>query len=309
MLSILLAITLDILFKDPPNALHPTAWMGKIIYGLWRKKAPKNRTLAFMKGVLITLIPAASFGLVAHTITQFLSYASLPDVITSIIIGFLLFLTISFNRLLQVGEIILAELESGNITGARRSLSYHLVSRDTSQLNESEVCAATLESLSENLTDGLTAPLCMYLVFGLPGAVIYRVINTCDAMLGYRDPEREWLGKFPARLDDLLNLIPARITGFVILLAGLISVGLHRGLRVLLHDHSKTDSPNAGWTMAALAGVLGIQLGKQDCYVLNPAGREPKIIHLIKGISVCKKSGYLFFIFTLILLKGFGYGL
>ncbi len=309
MLVIIIALALDIIFKDPPNLLHPTAWMGKMIYGIWGKRAPKNRFLAFMLGVLTTLLPALLFGMTAYIIVEFFSYARFPEILSTIIKGFLLSLTISFSRLLQVGDIILSELETNDLSGARRSLSYHLVSRDTSRLNESEVCAATLESLSENLTDGFTAPICMYLIFGLPGAVIYRVVNTCDAMLGYRDPEREWVGKFPARLDDILNLIPARITGIIILLAGLIQVGLHRGLQVLHQDHRKTDSPNAGWTMSAIAGVLGVRLGKEGYYLINENGVHPKIIHLIKGISVCKKSGYLFLILTLILLTGFGYGL
>ena len=309
MAAILIAVVLDLIFKDPPNRLHPTAWMGSMISLLRGKHTPANPAHAFLKGMMIPLVTASLFGAAAWGIIYLARLAGAPGYLLTVITGFLLYFTITFTRLLQVGGEIGSELSSGDLKAARKSLSYHLVSRETSALSGSEVCAATLESLSENLTDGLSAPLLMFMLFGLPGAVVYRVFNTCDAMLGYRTEELEWLGKFSARVDDLLNYIPARITALFILLAGIVQVGPHRGLHVMLGDHRKTESPNAGWTMAALAGVLGVRLEKVGCYVLNPAGKNPETALLVQGISICRKGGYLFIIGMVILLQGAGFGL
>jgi adenosylcobinamide-phosphate synthase len=298
MWSIAVAALLDITFSDPPNPIHPTAWMGTLIGKLWGQKAPTGRAAAFLKGVLITLSAAALFAGAAWFIqTALLRSTSLPPVARDLITGALLYTTFSFRKLIHIGSLIRKTLSVGDLPEARRLLSWHLVSRDTRGLSESEIAAATLESLSENITDSITAPLFYFLLFGLPGAFAYRVINTCDAMLGYHDREREWLGKFPARLDDLLNLIPARFSALIILLAGLPITGRHRGLPVLVSDHGGTESPNAGWTMAALAGVLGVSLKKQLHYDLNRNGKEPDAETLHKGIQICRLTGIMILLF------------
>jgi adenosylcobinamide-phosphate synthase len=166
-------------------------------------------------------------------------------------------------------------LEREDLPEARRRLSWHLVSRNTGDLSAAEVAGAAIESLAENLTDSLTAPLLAYAGGGLPAAWAYRFINTADAMWGYRTPEFEQLGKFPARLDDLLNWLPARLTGWLLVLAaGLVGESARRAARTMLDQYTRTASPNSGWTMSAMAGALGVTLDKRGVYQLE-GGQGP----------------------------------
>jgi len=142
------------------------------------------------------------------------------------------------------------------------------------------VAAAAIESLAENLSDSFVAPLVAYALFGLPGAVAYRAVNTLDAMIGYRG-RYEYLGKAAARLDDLLNLIPARVSAGLLLVAGALTrADVAGGIRVLGRDRRATASPNAGWPMATMAGLLGVTLEKPGHYRLGdgPAAVAPSDI-------------------------------
>jgi adenosylcobinamide-phosphate synthase len=163
-------------------------------------------------------------------------------------------------------------LANGRVSDARQALSA-LCSRDATSLEEPALAAATVESLAENLSDSFVAPLLAYALFGLPGAVVYRAANTLDAMIGYRG-RYEYLGKAAARLDDLLNLIPARLTAGLLLVAGALTKGdVGGGLRILRRDRRKTASPNAGWPMATMAGLLGVCLSKPEHYRLGDEAR------------------------------------
>jgi adenosylcobinamide-phosphate synthase len=137
-------------------------------------------------------------------------------------------------------------------------------------LNAQEVAGAAIESLAENITDSVTAPLLAYALGGLPAAWAYRFANTADAMWGYRSPEFEQLGKFPARLDDALNWLPARLTGWLLALSAWPAGEDGRNaVQTMLAQHSRTPSPNAGWTMSAMAGALGVTLTKRGVYSLE----------------------------------------
>jgi adenosylcobinamide-phosphate synthase len=179
-------------------------------------------------------------------------------------------LAVAFRGLVRAACQVAAALKAGDLCAARRLLSWHLVSRDTAQLPDYLLAAATVESVAENLTDGLAAPLFFYLLGGLPAAWAYRFANTCDSMLGYRDAQREYLGKFSARLDDLLNWMPARLTALAIVCgAALAGTDARRALAVMAAQHGRTASPNAGWTMSAMAGALGVTLEKVGHYRLE----------------------------------------
>jgi adenosylcobinamide-phosphate synthase len=159
---------------------------------------------------------------------------------------------------------------------ARHLAGWHLVSRDTNELTAEEVAGAAIESLAENMTDSLTAPLTAYVVGGLPAAWAYRFVNTADAMWGYRTAEFEQLGKFPARLDDILNWLPARLTAWLLVAAAwLAGENAAQAKRAMLSQHHQTSSPNAGWTMSTMAGALGVTLSKRDAYQL--VGGEAKV--------------------------------
>jgi len=177
-------------------------------------------------------------------------------------------------------------LAAGDLPGARFALAFHLVSRPTAQLSAGHVASGAVESVAENLTDSWVAPLCFYVLGGLPAAWAYRAVNTADAMLGYREGRLEFLGKVAARLDDVLNWIPARVAAIAIVAGaaatGESAAGAWRALRL---DGARTASPNAGRTMAAMAGALGVALDKPGHYRLG-AGPLPGAEAIARALRV-----------------------
>jgi adenosylcobinamide-phosphate synthase len=194
---------------------------------------------------------------------------ALEHVIAEFVVGtFLLKASFALHELGRAAYRVAEPLDKNDLPSARKALR-SLCSRDPTNLQANELLAGTVESLAENASDSFVAPLFYYLLFGVPGAMVYRAINTMDAMIGYRG-KYEALGKAAARLDDLANWIPARLTAGLLLLAGwLRGKSLAEGWRILLRDGSKTASPNAGRPMAVMAGLLGVRLEKKDAYVLG----------------------------------------
>lgn len=184
-------------------------------------------------------------------------------------------LTFSLRGLAHASGEVRQALEAKDVEAARRLLSWHLVSRDTSQLSTSQVAAAAVESVAENTSDGVVAPLFYYVLGGVPAALVYRFVNTADSMLGYRDPTHFWLGKVPARLDDLVNLLPARLTALCIVLGALLlGNDMRQAWRIWQQDARRTASPNAGHPMSSMAGALRVELVKIGHYRLG-AGQAP----------------------------------
>ncbi len=182
----------------------------------------------------------------------------------------------AYRNLRQSVLAVAQALSNNNLPEARRLTGWHLVSRDTSQLTAAEVGGAAIESLAENITDSVTAPLMAFSLGGLPAAWSYRFVNTADAMWGYRNEEFEQLGKFPAKLDDALNWLPARLTGWLLVIAThLAGENALQAQHTMLNQHNKTSSPNAGWTISAMAGALDISLNKRNAY--NLAGGQTPI--------------------------------
>ena len=262
---LLAALLLDWLVGDPSNRWHPVAWMGSVIYRL-RKDAPARGK--FVYGGII----AWGGGLIVWGLAWFALRLTdrLPPPLNWLVRAWLLKTTISLRGLNHAAHEVETALRADDLPEARRLLSWHLVSRDTSQLDPAQIAAAAIESVAENTSDGIIAPLLWYGVGGVPAALTYRYLQTCDSILGYRDSEREWLGKIPARTDDLLNLIPARLTALCIVLLR------PRGWRVWRQDARLTASPNAGHPMSATAGVLDIELEKVGHYRLNPGAKSPE---------------------------------
>lgn len=286
--AFLLALLLDWLLDDPPNSFHPTAWMGSFIGAIFKKRPSGSSALEFTFGMMITLTGALLFGAAGYGLE--ILFFKLPLWAGVILQAILLKMTFSLRGLWRTSGEIEMTLKNGDLPEARHLLSWHLVSRDTSQLNENHVAAATIESVAENASDSVIAPLFFYALGGLPLALLYRFVNTADAMLGYRDKSREWIGKFPARFDDVLNFIPARLTGIMIVLAA--GKKTLSAWRTLCQDARLTESPNAGFPMSAMAGALEIELEKTNIYCLGKGNALPKTqdIHrsriLIVGASV-----------------------
>jgi adenosylcobinamide-phosphate synthase len=269
-----LALILDLLLGDPPNRFHPTAWMGSLIRFLLRFRPHGNSMSEFLYGIFILFMGISlSVGL-GFGILYLASF--LPLWAGILLQGIFLKLTLSLRGLNRAAKEVQTALESQDLPEARRLLSWHLVSRDTSELNEAQISAAAIESVAENASDGIIAPLFFYALGGLPTAFAYRFVNTADSMLGYRDAEREWLGKFPARFDDLLNFIPARLTGFFIMICAPFCKASFRGAwKIMRRDAGQTASPNAGIPMSAMAGALNVELEKIDHYKLGKGLHKP----------------------------------
>jgi len=262
--TLLVALAIDALAGELPNRLHPVVWMGHWLK-LGERCMPSDNRARLIWGASWFECGAALAGGLALRVPRH----TLPQ-------GALASTLLAYRALDRaVGE-VQAALAHDDLDEARRLLGWHLVSRATGELRADEVAAAAIESLAENLSDSLIAPVLAYLVGGLPGLAVYRFCNTADAMWGYRNERFEYLGKVAARTDDLLNLAPARLTAaFLAFAAQLVHGRGSTAWRVALRDHGHTASPNAGWPMAAIAGALDTTLTKRDHYTLGDGGRVP----------------------------------
>ncbi len=255
---LLLAVAIDLVFGEPPAAFHPTVWMGRLIF--WLTK-PRGR----FYGVFVSFVVVGGAALLGIAVSVSASgFAGQSSVLQGFVMAYFLKTSFSIRMLLTQPLKIAGELESGRLEEARRSLS-RLVSRDTRRLSPAQTASAAIETTSENLVDSLVSPLFYYMLLGLPGALAYRAVNTLDAMVGYKTEPYRQIGWASARLDDLANFLPARISVILIALATLKG----KGVKTALREHSKTPSPNSGWPMAATAGVLEVTLEKQGYYKIG----------------------------------------
>ena len=266
-LILCMALSIDVFFGEWPKAIHPVVWVGRGIALLQRLAPVGPWYLQLTAGMLMAVIVPA--GCVMLTLLALWALAGWP--LASSILGvYLLKSTFALRALGAAAREVQRALMQGDFAAARGALR-HLCGRDAQALNAPLMLAATAESLAENASDSFIAPLFFYLLFGLPGAVFYRAVNTLDAMVGYRGVY-EYFGKASARLDDLLNYIPARLTAALLVCAGCFTrASVRGGLAILRRDKYKTDSPNAGWPMAAMAGLLRVQLEKPGHYRLGDA--------------------------------------
>ena len=297
-LVILLAVALDLLLPEPLAIVHPVVWMGKAI-GVFERVAPTGRVAGLFFGCVVVIVIVGISGGVAWIAVTALSAVG-P---AAYVIGGAVVLRISFTvrGLLSAADRTRISLEGGHLDEARESLK-SLVSRDAEDLSASLVAAAAIESVAENTTDSFIAPWLAFAVLGVPGAVAFRAINTLDSMMGTRG-RYEYFGKTAARLDDVVNLIPARLSALLILVSG--GFGRHslaRGWRTMLKDRHLTASPNAGWTMGAVAGLLGVRLEKPGHYCLGEGLREPDAEDIGKSMSMAKQTAALGVVAILIVL-------
>ena len=271
MTVLLVALALDLTLGEPPNRWHPVAWIGRLL-GHGARLAPQGPPwLLLLHGTLLVLLVAGAAAAGAWLVT---GWASPWPLLRMLVAAWLLKCAFSVRRLFGSVREVQQALARGDLDGARRALGLHLVSRPTGDLDEGAVASAAVESLAENLTDSLTGPLVAYAVGGLPTAVAYRMVNTADAMLGYRSERYEHLGKAAARLDDVANLLPARVAALALVAASAVSgYSPTEAWRGAWQGRRATASPNAGWTIGAMAGALGVVLEKVGHYRLGVAKR------------------------------------
>jgi len=252
------ALLLDALFGEPPEALHPTVWMGRAI-SCYEKRAlptknPRDRRLAGL--VLASALPVLVF------LSVRIALVVVPRPLRRLFGAALISTALSMRGLGEAAEIVEKGLRAGNLERARTGLG-EMVGRDTETLCAPEVLRAAVESVAENASDGVVAPMLYGLLFGAPGALAYKAINTLDSMVGYRKGLYAEFGWASARLDDLANLAPARATAVA---AAVASGRPVRALESARRYGPLTASPNAGWAEAAFAGALGVRLGGPNAY-------------------------------------------
>lgn len=288
-MTLLAALLLDTLLGDPPNRYHPVAWMGAVIAAMQRRAPKQGEREQLAYGALLTaggMGAAAGAGWLAQRLID-----HLPRPLRWLLGGLLLKMMLSLRGLGTAAGDVQSALDANDLPEARRLVSWHLVSRDTSALAASGVAAATVESVAENTSDGVIAPLLHYSLGGLPAALAYRFANTADAMLGYRDAAREWLGKVPARTDDVLNLLPARLTALLFIASARLAGGDgSQALRTWQRDRNLTDSPNAGHPMSAAAGALGVSLTKSGQYTLGAGNRPPQAADIGRSVNLMRAA-------------------
>jgi len=268
LLILLLALAIDLALGELPRLIHPVVWMGKVTSFLERHSVSRSPSAQFVYGIGITLFLIGLFAAPAYFILFYLKSLSFA---AYVIIGAVLLKSTFSLKELPGAALRVKRLLVENKLNAAHSELCSLVSRDTQGLPKSLVVSATVESVAENTSDSFVAPLFYFLLFGVPGAIAYRVVNTLDAMVGYHG-KYEYLGKFASKLDDMLNFIPARVTALLLILAAFLSKkNASVAWQTMLSEHSKTESPNAGWPMAAVAGALNVQLEKVGHYKLGKA--------------------------------------
>ncbi len=315
---LLLALILDLLVGDPQVAYHPVALIGKVIEK-WEYLLYKNDATSFQKrvaGFFLVMINAISVFLLTYFFLSSMR-SSIPALYPALGALFL-WSTISIRSLDKAAREILNLLQGKNTAQARKCLQL-IVGRDTEHLSETEVTRATVETVAENISDGIVAPFFYFLIGGIPLACTYRVINTLDAMVGYQNKRYLDFGWFAAKSDDLLNFLPARLTaGLLIGSAFCLRFNWRKSFRVLRRDAHKHPSPNSGYPEAAVAGALEIQLGGINFYQGRPSLRpylgdplrilEPldirKTLHLMYGALAIFLILIFAFTYLIWLLKG-----
>jgi adenosylcobinamide-phosphate synthase len=285
---------IDHFLGEPPTRWHPVVWMGSYLRTLRQHLPPTllAGALAWLGGAVLVLGGAWAASWFIVTTPQLLPISpNLQSPISVLLFSLALKPLFAWRGLYAAGQAVLG---APDLPAARRLLSWHLVSRDTTGLSEGEVYGATIESVAENLSDSLVAPLFYFTIGGLPLAALYRYANTADALWGYRTPQLERFGKVAARLDDLLNLFPARITALLLVLACLpLLLDWRSALRVWRRDGLSTPSPNAGQPMSVAAGALRVCLSKRGVYHLGREFPDPTRTDLQRGLRWASMAAWL----------------
>lgn len=317
MITAILAFFFDLLIGDPQSRWHPVALMGRFIAWLERLfyREAHDPMLKMVSGaVLVAVVLLVSYDVAAGLL--YLSY-DIPYAWGSTVVGALMLsFMIAPKSLAKAGRQIYDLLAAGKLPEARKAVG-GIVGRDTENLNDAEVTRAAVESIAENTSDGIIAPLFFFAIGGVPLAVLYRAANTMDSMLGYRNDRYLYFGKAAARLDDVLNFIPARITGMLFVMSAfLLSYDAHFALYIMRRDAAKHPSPNGGWAEAAMAGALHIRLGGENSYFGKKSfraymgevmeGTHPQ--HILAAIRMMLTAVMLFLTLAFVLFQYIGDG-
>ena len=291
-LIFVLAFLIDMILGEYPDKIHPTIGIGKLIAYLKPKLKNPNPKIEKANGVLLAVVVILIVALPVFALLFWIrqSFGAIPYVI----VGAVLFkATFAVKGMGKYTKPIATALKKNDLVEARKWLPF-IVRRDPNTLDERHISSAAVESIAESTTDGITAPFFFFAIFGVAGAFAYRVVNTLDSMVGYKNVEYGNIGWFSANLDTLANYIPARLTSYLMVVASFfLSENWRESWRILQRDKTKTASVNAGWTISAMAGALNTQLEKQGYYTLgDDHGITPE--HINRALRVMTLTAVLF---------------
>lgn len=276
--AFILAVFIDLFIGEPRAYAHPVVWIGTLI-GFLKEHAPRRFRFAygfFLMGISITLFVVAGCALSILA-------SKISPVLGLLVTGYLIKSTFSLSFLWAISREIYEDLKAGRFDLVRAKLPA-LVGRDVSKLNEGQMASCVVESLGESFVDGIMSPLLYFMLLGLPGALAYRAINTLDSMVGYKDEKHREMGFASAKLDDLANYIPARLSLLLIAVAAIVLGSPVRAVRIGLRDARKPPSTNSGFPMATFAGALGLRLEKLNYYVLGEGLRPCEVSDIPRAI-------------------------
>ena len=311
MIVAVVAFLIDALIGDPRSKFHPVVLIGNLISALekfLRRDFDSPNQKIFKGGVLVFIVVIMSLivGFVTEIFTQQMPSLAAQIFFQALVLSFM----ISPRSLADAGYEIYLLLEREDLTYAREKVGW-IVGRDTQNLNEAEITRATVETVAENTVDGIISPLFYFTIGGLPLAVAYRAINTMDSMLGYKNEKYFYFGRVAARLDDVANFIPARLTGILFIGAAIIlQLNYKNAFKMMKRDASKHPSPNGGWAEATVAGALNIRLGGMNYYFGEPHFRaymgEPleslEAVHILGAIRMMYTATILFLSFACLIV-------
>ncbi|WP_130805344.1 adenosylcobinamide-phosphate synthase CbiB [Senegalia massiliensis] len=308
---IFLALILDFLFGDPYFIPHPIVYIGKLISYI-ENKIRKSKIDLKTGGFLLLILVLMIVFIIISTILFIAN--KIHPVFNIVITIYLLYTSLAAKCLRDEGIKIYKVLKKGDIKKARILISY-LVGRDTENLSEKEITRATVETIAENTIDGVLAPLFYIFIGFLVGmpvqfVFLYKSINTLDSMVGYTNKKYKDIGYFSAKLDDVVNFIPARIGSFFMILVGLLKYDIKNGFKIFIRDRFNHKSPNAGFPESAVAGLLNIQIGGENIYfgekiykpTIGDKNRTLEIEDINRTINIMYISEILFSLFFIVIV-------
>lgn len=261
-----MAFVLDLILGDPHHWPHPIRWIGNSISWVQKqiRAVCRSESALYVGGAVLWLVVVGATWLITWAV---ISGMSAINIWLGRLMELWLAYTILAGRCLSDAAMdVYRALESGSLEDSRRQLSY-IVGRDTSQLNETQITRGVVETVAENTVDGVIAPLFYLFIGGVPLAMAYKAINTLDSMVGYKNEKYKAIGCVSARIDDLANLIPARLSWLLLTMAAFfLRLNVRHAFRIGWRDRYQHKSPNCGWSEATVAGALGVRLGGPNHY-------------------------------------------
>ena len=276
LLVVVLAILIDRFIGELPNSVHPLRWMGNILDAINRRVKNRTSFSATVIGFLSYLLVFALFCTIGLLITTLARYG-VTQLVSSfwgeiawiVVTAFMFKITFAVFSFRHHCDPIAADLDAGRVEDAAAKVQM-IVSRNTKGMDAEHIASSCCETVSENLVDSICSPTFYFGLLGLPGAVMFRCANLMDAMWGYLNEKYARIGYFPAKFDDVLGFLTARISPYFVAFAGmLLGMDWRAAVPAAKAEHTKTPSPNSGWSMTAVAATLGISMEKKGVYIMG----------------------------------------